>query len=82
MRTFKIDDNHEVVCVAENTRSGFRHLATLMYKGHEVDKAKCTYINRTWESYQFESVLSHLLHKTDKLSYAEKAKFEEVIKQH
>lgn len=42
----------------ENTRSGFRHLA-------ETDdgiKAKCTYLNRTWEVYTYQSVFHELAH--------------------
>ena len=41
-----------VTALAEKTRSGFRHLAS----GGGTD-AKCTYLNRTWEAYTFQSVL-------------------------
>ena len=61
MRIFKITKDIEVVCVSENTRSGFRHLATLFKDGVEVAKAKACYQNRTWERYEFESVLSHVV---------------------
>ena len=40
----------------ENTRNGFRHVA-------ETDdgvKAKCCYLNRTWESYTYQTVLHRL----------------------
>ncbi len=62
MQTFKITKNLEAVCESENTRYGFRHLATLTRNGYEHgDMAKCCYYNRTWESYTFESVLEKLL---------------------
>ncbi len=65
MRIFKITKNIEVVCESQNTRSGFRHLATLFIDGVEKDKAKCTYLNRTWERYEFQSVLDLVINKSD-----------------
>jgi len=62
MRIFKITKDIEVVCESQNTRSGFRHLATLQRKGRGVgETAKCCYLNRTWERYQFQSVLNKII---------------------
>lgn len=72
MRIFKINEKIEVVCESQRTRSGFRHLATLMIDGRERDTAKCCYQNRTWESYEFQSVLSRLIDKSTSLSVEEK----------
>lgn len=63
MKLFQLNDEYSVVCVIESTRSGFRHLATLMQNGSEINKAKCCYSNRTWECFEFESVLQDLLGK-------------------
>jgi len=63
MRIFKISKDIEIVCNSESTRSGFRHLATLFVRGTEQEKAKCTYLNRTWERYEFQSVLSKVVEK-------------------
>lgn len=42
-----------------STRSGFRH-ETLLFVGNDmVRKSKLTYLNRTWESYRFQSVMKH-----------------------
>lgn len=60
MQTFKINKHLEVVCESQGTRYGFRHLATLLRDGREVATAKCCYYNRTWERYEFESVLENL----------------------
>ncbi len=65
MKIFKINKTIEIVCDAENTRSGFRHLATLFIDGKETVKGKCTYQNRTWERYEFQSVLSNVVEKAD-----------------
>ena len=75
MRIFKITKEIEVVCESQSTRSGFRHLATLMINGQEREKAKCTYINRTWERYEFQSVLNDVVgkaHKNNLISDEEK----------
>lgn len=39
--------------------SGF--LNAIEYR--EIDSAKCFYLNRTWESYQFQSVIRKLIRK-------------------
>lgn len=64
MKTFRINKELTVVCRCENTRSGFRHLATLLKNGSEVDTAKACYSNRTWESFEYESVIEDLLSKS------------------
>jgi len=38
-----------------NTRNGFYHESTLLINGVQLSKARCNYLNRTWESYQFQS---------------------------
>lgn len=64
MKIFKINKSIEIVCNAESTRSGFRHLATLFVDGVETTDGKCTYQNRTWESYEFQSVLFNVVNKS------------------
>ena len=63
MRIFKITKEIEVVCESQRTRSGFRHLATLMRNGIEEETDKCCYQNRTWERYEFQSVLYSIVRK-------------------
>lgn len=80
MISFKINNDLQVVCQAESTRYGFRHLATLLRNGSEVSKAKACYYNRTWERYTYESVLKGLLNKAkDRIDFLEKAEFEAMI---
>ena len=75
MTEFKINKNISVICEAKKTRNGFKHEATLLINGDERDKVKICYLNRTWESYEFESVIEKLLDKTSYLSKAQKSKF-------
>ena len=63
-RIFKISEKIEVVCRSESTRSGFRHLATLFIDGKEDVKTKCCYLNRTWERFEFQSVLFKAIEKS------------------
>jgi len=60
MRIFEINENVKIVCESQSTRTGFRHIAVLFINGREVERQKCCYINRTWESYEFESVIKKL----------------------
>jgi len=61
MKIFKLDNEYEAVCESEGTRYGFRHVAVLHWKGSEVFRTKICYYNRTWEAYQFQSVLEKLV---------------------
>ena len=83
MRIFKITKDIEVVCRSESTRSGFRHLATMMRNGIEIQDGKRTYQNRTWERYEFQSVLHEVVekaHKNKLISDSEKEACIEFIK--
>lgn len=66
--TVKTDDNNFVArfeCTFERTRYGFRHLCILTYYDLNDDiiygsaHDKCCYYNRTWESYEYRTVMSN-----------------------
>jgi hypothetical protein len=82
MKIFKLDEQYEVVCNWEKTRNGFRHLAVLRSYGREVAKAKACYLNRTWECYEYESVLLDIIHQNFKgeelAKYIEAVKYENI----
>ena len=75
MKIFKLNDKYSVVCEWVNTSYGFKHTAHLMRNGVELDEAKATYHNRTWESFEFQTVLHILFDKTDVLTDKEKKRF-------
>jgi len=75
MKTFKINDKVEIVCEWKKTRTAFKHVATLLEDGREVDSTKICYQNRTWEKFTFESVIELLLDKTKYLEGNERAEF-------
>lgn len=62
VRIFKLDEEYSVVCNWKKTRIAFKHTASLLRNGYErVDETKICYQNRTWESYEYESVIEKLL---------------------
>jgi hypothetical protein len=67
MKTFELNEHMRIVCDCVNTRYGFRHDALLYEDGIFIDKAKVCYYNRTWESFEYETVISNLLHKRKSL---------------
>jgi hypothetical protein len=78
MRIFKLDDVYSVVCNSEATRSGFRHIAVLHKNGFEIARTKECYLNRTWECYEFETVLLKLVDNF--MAQCDKQKYRDVIK--
>lgn len=64
-----------VVCEFESTRNGFRHIAVLLINGYEHSRAKCCYLNRTWERFQYQSVLQKLIQDTNRLTKRQKTMF-------
>ena len=76
---FKLNDRATVVCHRQKTRMAFRHIADLEYDGMQVDRATIAYQNRTWESYEYQSVLEKLVDKTKMLSAEEKTDARDLI---
>lgn len=68
MVMFKINDEISVVAEYGKSRDGFNHFATLYLNGREMDRVKVHYINRTWERYEFDSVIEKLAEKSPNLS--------------
>ena len=63
MKLFKLSEVYSAVCTSKATSSGFKHEAVLIRNGDEIGRAKCLYYNRTWECYEYESVLLELVFK-------------------
>ena len=63
-KTFALDDGYTVSCGWQKTNHGFRHLAVVRELGMEIGRAKACYYNRTWESYEYQSVLHVAIKRT------------------
>lgn len=60
MKQFKTIANgneYEFVCDSHNTRNGFNHECELFVNGKYEASGKCVYYNRTWEKYDYQSVM-------------------------
>lgn len=75
MKVFKVNKEIEIICDWKKTRNGFKHEARLMVNGWERERAKICYYNRTWESFEYESVLEDLLRKTELVTKRQKTIF-------
>ena len=56
----------EFRCYTTDTRSGFCHTAHLMGWKYEITDTKASYYNRTWERFEYESVLERAIEKLPK----------------
>lgn len=66
MKTFNFDVNFhhfEFVCSSRNTRNGFAHHCSLIVDGGDIDVMDhtCFYYNRTWERYDYQTVMRGLV---------------------
>ena len=77
MKIFNLNNQYSVVCNWQKTSYGFRHIATLHKNGFSIAKSKTCYYNRTWERFEFESVLNKIIE--DNFTDKEKIKFLNVI---
>ena len=50
-------------CYTTDTRSGFCHTAHLMGWKYDITDTKASYYNRTWERFEYESVLKRAIDK-------------------
>jgi len=56
----------EFRCHTTNTRCGFCHTAHLMGWRYDITDTKASYYNRTWERFEYESVLRYAIEKLPK----------------
>jgi hypothetical protein len=61
MNVLKLDNVYSVICEWKNTKNGFKHEAHLLKNNYEIGKAKINYLNRTWEKFEYESVLKRII---------------------
>jgi hypothetical protein len=57
MKTYNFGEGYQVNCRSERTRYGFRHLCELTKDYNVLAETKACYYNRTWEAYEFQSVI-------------------------
>ena len=55
--------NIEFINTAKSTRSGFYHKTELYIDSEFILECKCNYLNRTWESYPYQSIMKDALYE-------------------
>lgn len=61
-KTFNLKCGYRIECRSEKTRYGFRHLAFLYDNQYNrIGTSKACYYNRTWESFEFQTVIRNVL---------------------
>jgi hypothetical protein len=67
---FTIDSKqYSIVNDVKETRNGFKHISTLFVKYNAINESyslktiEYKYINRTWESFQYESIMKALINQ-------------------
>lgn len=61
MRTIFENKDLKLEATVYNNSKNWGHKARAIYKGEVIAEKKITYYNRTWEKYQFETILSCLM---------------------
>jgi len=80
MEEFKISERIQIRCSTQNSRTGFKHVARLVRDGDEIQTSTVSYYNRTWERYEYQSVMKQLIDKSKFLSDEEMNLCTEFIK--
>jgi hypothetical protein len=79
MRIFKLNRVYSIACEFQDDKDGFSHLATLLKNGASYgEETSAKYYNRTWEAFEFETVLLKCIN--DNFEGKEKEKFRGIIK--
>lgn len=79
MKIYSFGEGYQVNCRSEKTRYGFRHLCELTQNYNVLAKTKACYYNRTWESYEFQSVIHSAINAAfDNRTRAQQKKGQEI----
>ena len=74
---FNVVPHEYISCWTTDTRNGFCHHAQYVADGAVVAYRRCSYLNRTWECFRYESVIKGLC---EKLRKAKRVLVEDMLK--
>lgn len=63
VKEFILNQREKIVGHWQKTRNGFRHLVEFIRDGGVIESRSVSYLNRTWESYEYETAIRELLRK-------------------
>lgn len=61
MKIFNLDEVYNIACNRKKYKTGFQHTANLLKNGISVYKTKSSFLNRTWEQFEYESILKKVI---------------------
>lgn len=79
MKTFILDEVYSVECEFKESREGFKHIARLLKDKKVIYNTSKNYLNRTWECFEFESILLKIV--DDFIAICDKQKYRKIIKE-
>ncbi len=78
MKIFNLDNTYNIVCNWKKTRNGFKHIATLIKNGLGIYDTKVCYLNRTWEGFEYETILKKVI--DNYFENEEQEKYKKILK--
>lgn len=60
-KLLRLNDVYTVSCNWKDTRNGFKHEAKILKNGYIDYETKICYLNRTWERFEYESILLKII---------------------
>lgn len=60
-KIFKLNKDYKIKCYWQETDEGFKHIAELLKRNKILAIEEIQYLNRTWELYEFESILRKVI---------------------
>jgi hypothetical protein len=57
MKNENLNDKYSLILSDKDTKNGFKHIARVFENGKEIGSVNCVYCNRTWEAYEYQTVI-------------------------
>lgn len=80
MKIFLFDNIYSVACKFKATDKGFSHTANLYKNDIKIETYTTNYLNRAWESFEFETAVLKVIDKHFKDNETERIKYRNIAK--
>jgi hypothetical protein len=57
MKNEILNNEYSLILFDKDIKNGFKHIARIFENGKEIGFVKCEYLNRTWEAYEYQTVI-------------------------
>ena len=80
MEKFNVGNGFTATCTHRRAAYGFYHFCTLYKDDKRIARAQALYMNRTWEAWNYQTVVKMAVKKCNHLSDTEKEALLEVLR--